>query len=138
MDGGLVGLRQLREDLLQRLDAGRLVQVRVPVERLEELRVILVGEERLRQIAQVRLEDARHRVDVHLLEQLLRLVRVRLERLFQLGHVRCRAGHPVDADLGHSAPLDLPHAGAHDEWNVTLFASEIKVVWLDVTSTLQI
>ena len=123
VDGGFVRLRQLGKDALQLVDARPLAQVRVAVERVEQLRIILIGEERFRQVAQVRLEDPGHRVDVDLLQQLFRLVRVRLERLLQLGDVGRGPGHAIDADLGHAAPFHLPDARAHNEWNVSLFAS---------------
>lgn len=54
-DSGLILHGQLSEDLLQRLDPIRLVEIAKLVERLHQLRVVQVGEERLGQFPEVRL-----------------------------------------------------------------------------------
>ena len=72
-DDALVELRQLGEELQQPPPP----QLQVwAAERAEEPAVQLVGEERLGQLAQVELQETRHRVDVHFFDQLLRLVDV--------------------------------------------------------------
>lgn len=74
IDRGFVCLRQLLVHLEQFIDASRFVVVAKRAECLKEARIQQIREERLGQLTQECLQYASDRVDVHLAQQLLRLV----------------------------------------------------------------
>lgn len=74
IDRGFVGLWQLLVHLEQFIDASRFVVVAKRAECLKETRIQQIREERLGQLTQECLQYASDRMDVHLAQQLLRLV----------------------------------------------------------------
>lgn len=107
-----------------------------PTDGSSEVWVQLVGEKRLRQLAEVELERPGDGVDVHVPhqhghvlvvcgrpnisflfspERAKRLELTGVERGLQGLDVGGDARHPVDAHLLHPTPLDLLHALSHDE-----------------------
>lgn len=74
IDRGFVGLWQLLVHLEQFIDASRFVVVAKRAESLKEARIQQIREERLGQLTQECLQYASDRMDVHLAQQLLRLV----------------------------------------------------------------